>query len=237
MSYTIQFRDSSVKVIAVSGISQEQTEKALEWSTFQTWLMKLETQEHLTLIELTIQSIDMFGPNIGFLKFNAKISDDRIPGKFVPGIVFMRGGSVAILYVINGEYALMTVQNRIPQASQNEVEIPAGMLDGNDNFIGVVAKELEEETGEVIKTDCLIPLGFMKPSQGGCDEVVHLYAYECQMSDEKIQELVSRKTGILEEGESITLTVVRLSDIHCVTNDAKALCAAYRFSNMTRMFD
>ena len=36
------------------------------------------------------------------------------------------------------------------------VEIPAGMLDGESNFVGVAAKELKEETGIEITAEKLI---------------------------------------------------------------------------------
>ncbi len=37
----------------------------------------------------------MFGKRVGFIKFEAKIIDSE--GTIRPGIVFMRGGSVAVL--------------------------------------------------------------------------------------------------------------------------------------------
>jgi 8-oxo-dGTP pyrophosphatase MutT (NUDIX family) len=213
-----------------------QLEEAVVSPMFQNWLKTLETQSHLTLTGLEMQSIDMFGPRPGFLKFVAKVEDDRIPGKFVPGITFMRGDSVAILFVVNETDVILTVQNRIPQASEAEIEIPAGMLDGSNNFAGVAAQEIEEELGETIKASDLNDLGIMKPSQGGCDEKVHLFSYNCTMTPEKLAEVKTRNTGILEEGESITLKVVKLKDLVHETDDAKALCAAFRYTENWRSF-
>lgn len=48
-------------------------------------------------------------------------------------------------------YVLLTVQPRIPTGSLGFVELPAGMIDGDSNFAGVAAKEIEEELGLVIK--------------------------------------------------------------------------------------
>lgn len=48
-------------------------------------------------------------------------------------------------------YVLLTVQPRIPTGSLGFVELPAGMIDGDSNFAGVAAKEIEEELGMVIK--------------------------------------------------------------------------------------
>lgn len=48
-------------------------------------------------------------------------------------------------------YVLLTVQPRIATGSLGFVELPAGMIDGDSNFAGVAAKEIEEELGMVIK--------------------------------------------------------------------------------------
>ena len=222
------FRSRVINVVN-NGVNQEHLEKAVESPMFQNWLHKMEEQDHLDLTGLEIQSVDMFGPRPGFIKFNAQVEDDRIPGKLVPGITFMRGESVAVLFVVNEIYTILTVQNRIPQASQNEIEIPAGMLNGSKDFSGVAAKEIEEELGEKINYVDLEYLGMMRPSQGGCDEIVHLFSYNCSMSDEKLLEVQTRNTGLLEENESITLKVVKLKDLVRVTDDGKALSAYARY--------
>ena len=48
-------------------------------------------------------------------------------------------------------YVLLTVQPRIPTGSLGFVELPAGMIDGDSNFAGVAAREIQEELGLVIK--------------------------------------------------------------------------------------
>lgn len=57
-------------------------------------------------------------------------------------------------------------------------ECPAGMVDEDKNFMGVVAKELEEECGIIIHGNELSELGSILVSPGGCDEVIHLYYVE-----------------------------------------------------------
>eukprot|EP00766_Chilomastix_caulleryi_P001036 gnl/Chilomastix_caulleri/2016.p2 GENE.gnl/Chilomastix_caulleri/2016~~gnl/Chilomastix_caulleri/2016.p2 ORF type:complete len:108 (+),score=23.56 gnl/Chilomastix_caulleri/2016:238-561(+) len=87
-------------------------------------------------------------------------------GKRVPGIIFMRGGSVAILPIItvegdegeNSQFVLLTEQPRVGSCSSKFLEIPAGMLDGDGHFVGVAAKELEEETSIKISEEFLIDM-------------------------------------------------------------------------------
>jgi ADP-sugar diphosphatase len=54
------------------------------------------------LREITLQSVDWFGSGekkrLGFVKFQAQITNDN--GEHLPGTVFMRGGAVAMLLVL-----------------------------------------------------------------------------------------------------------------------------------------
>jgi ADP-sugar diphosphatase len=52
------------------------------------------------------------------------------------------------------------------------------MVDEDKNFLGVVAKELEEECGIKILGKELTELGEMLVSPGGSDEIIHLYFVE-----------------------------------------------------------
>ena len=79
----------------------------------------------------------------------------------VPGIVFMRGGSVGILVILEcdgQEYTILTRQARVPAGLSLLPEIPAGMLDGSGNFKGVAATEIEQECHMKIQVDDLVDL-------------------------------------------------------------------------------
>ena len=115
---------------------------------FKEWCLNIDPEYIVQSID--VQSIDMFGPRVGFLKFKASVTDHD--GSVVPSIVFMRGAAVAILMILrcdeDGEqYTILTVQSRFPTGKHAFPDIPAGMTDGDGNFGGVAAKELEEETG------------------------------------------------------------------------------------------
>ena len=74
------------------------------------------------LKSLTIQSVDMFGPRVGFIKFKADITDSS--GTNIPSIVFMRGGAVGMMILIACEedrkqYTVLTVQPRVPVGKYN----------------------------------------------------------------------------------------------------------------------
>ena len=207
--------------------------KAIMSPKFNLWFDKILTQKYITLKQIIITDIDMFGPvNVGFIKFTTKYTDERILYKIDPitkkegdinvltGIVFMRGDAVAILIIlkeigknknIKNDHVILTCQTRIPAADQNYKEIVAGMVDSNtNNIVGVAAKEVQEETGITINTEDTIDLGIMEPSMGGCDERIHLYAYIKEVTVQEMKEYESKLTGNIEEGESITLQVYHM---------------------------
>ena len=187
-------------------------EQLLNFKPFTAWAETLKaslalqrTEGHslhdspYTLRSVDVQSVDWFGPtNLGFLKLNAEVMNDK--GHYLPGVAFLRGGSVAMLMILrpsdsNSErWVVMTEQPRIPAGSLKFWEIPAGMIDDKtENFVGKAAEEIEEETGLVVPQRELIDLTklaleetdveeglqpAMYPSPGGCDEYIAIFLWE-----------------------------------------------------------
>ncbi|KAI5285078.1 hypothetical protein KEM54_000846, partial [Ascosphaera aggregata] len=142
---------------------------------------------------------------------------------------------------------ILTVQPRIPAGSLAFTELPAGMLDDSGSFAGAAAKELEEETGLVIKSDELIDLtalvasqfksrrnqqegeklqAAVYPSAGGCDEFIPIFYCLKRMPRGQIEGLEGRLTGLRAQGEKITLKIIPLKDLWKeALRDAKSLSA------------
>lgn len=59
--------------------------------------------DHYQIKSIEIQSVDLFGKEpkqkIGFVKFSVSVTDKE-SNEHVPGIVFMRGGAVGMLVVL-----------------------------------------------------------------------------------------------------------------------------------------
>jgi 8-oxo-dGTP pyrophosphatase MutT (NUDIX family) len=126
----------------------ENADKVLEMKAFKDWCGSLDPE--FIVKSILVQSVDMFGPRVGFLKFKAQVSDKE--DSVVPSIVFMRGASVAVLFIIRCDedgklFTILTVQARFPTGKLLFHDIPAGMMDQNGDFNGVAAKEMKEETG------------------------------------------------------------------------------------------
>ncbi|RYP79427.1 hypothetical protein DL770_006664 [Monosporascus sp. CRB-9-2] len=217
------------------------------------------------LRRITVQSYDLFGSGpkrLGFLKLRAEVANAA--GEALPGSVFLRGPSVAMLVMLipddagtetgpgrktggEGEeeerYVLLTVQPRIPAGSLAFVELPAGMVDDQDTFVGTAAREIEEELGLTIpaaELRCLSDMTFatreksqgqgrvqegdggeeaedlaraMYPSAGGCDEFIPIYMHERRVPRAQLREWTGKLTGLRDSGEKITLKLVRMRDL------------------------
>lgn len=192
------------------------------------------------LRSINIQTVDWFGSGekkrLGFIKLQAEIKNDN--DEWLPGAVFVRGGTVAMLLILQPDdvpaneekdkHVLMTIQPRIGAGSLTFAEVPAGMLDDSGSFSGGAAKEIQEETGLVVKAEELIDMtalamandssdeslqkgAFSTP--GGCDEFIAMFLYQKRLPRSELQEFQGKLTGLRDEGEKITLKVVRLEDL------------------------
>ncbi|CZR63272.1 related to nucleoside diphosphate-sugar hydrolase of the MutT (NUDIX) family [Phialocephala subalpina] len=198
---------------------------------------------------VTIQSADKFGPTrVGFVKLAAEIMNEAKPKpESLPGVAFLRGGSVAMLMILrpsdsNTErWVIMTEQPRIPAGSLRFLEIPAGMIDSNQTFAGVAAKEIKEETGLVIHESELKDLtelalkgtggqedlqAAMYPSPGGSDEFIAIFLWEKVLDRQEIEDLRGKLTGLRTQGEKITVRILDYEQLWRVgARDAKTLAA------------
>lgn len=205
---------------------------------FTDWLEELD-RERFNVSSVRIQAVNMFGPRVGFMMFKADVLDSR--GRWLPDVVFMRGGCVAILPVLvcNGkQYTVMTVQPRLPTGKFDFVEVPAGMLDGNGDFIGVAAKQIAEDLKMKVGREELVDMSEMAghirgfyPTPGGSDETIRVYCFVRQVSQNELAELKGRLTGNLEEGEQITLKIMPLKDLWKIP-DGKTIVAYTLFREL-----
>ena len=187
---------------------------------------------------------------LGFIKLTANITN--LDGESLPGAVFLRGASVGMMVVLQPDdllpesaeekFVLLTVQPRIAAGGLQFVELPAGMVD-RGSFKGAAAKEIQEELGLEISESELINLTELAipekkregeeglpralfPSAGGCDEYVPIFLHVKRVKREQLKEWTGKLTGLRDQGEKITLKLVRLEDLWWEgARDAKALGA------------
>ena len=256
----------SVKVTLTSNITKDQL---LAFPAFRTWKDTLQSNLALqdedtnhafpngpyTLRTIEIQSVDWFGRKIGFVKLKAVIRNRE--EKELPGIAFLRGGSVAMLMILRPKHSrderlvVMTEQPRVPAGSLAFLEIPAGMLDDSETFSGAAAKEIEEETGFKLPKSELIDMtelalrhskttektlqNAMYPSPGGSDEFIPIFLWEKELDRQEIEDLRGKLTGKRTQGEMITLRVCNYEDLWREgARDAKTLAAWALYEGLNR---
>jgi ADP-sugar diphosphatase len=151
------------------------------------------------------------------------------------------------------KHVMLCVQPRVAAGSLQFVELPAGMVD-DGTFKGSAAKEIKEEIGLEIPEEGLInltelaipetagtegeeerlPRG-MFPSVGGCDEYIPIFLHEKRVPRGQLKEWEGKLTGLRDEGEKISLKLVRLEDLWREgARDAKALAAWSLYEGLKR---
>lgn len=219
-------------------VTGQHADKAIASSIFKDWVKRLDPD--FVVHSIDFQSVDfahLHADRIFFIKFKAHVVDEK--GKLVlPGIVFMRGGAVSIMPVLRCDdgktYTIFTRQPRFAVGHMAFPEIPAGMLDGEGNFAGVAARELQEELDMTIQASDLQDLGApvygecwpgIYPSPGACDEFIKPFFFEKAISAEKLQAFRGKRTGLATENEQIVLEVIPLKDLPWATSDGKSLAS------------
>ncbi|KAH6625658.1 hypothetical protein C7974DRAFT_414156 [Boeremia exigua] len=173
--------------------SQSNPEAAFTFPALDNWLSNLlhnfslqQNEAHpfhkhpYKLRTLEVQAVDWFWRNLpgkqdklGFMKIQSRIETDpyihdgeeKARIDWIPGAVFLRGGSVAVLIIVQPEdaqgdddkHVILTVQPRIAAGSLAFTEIPAGMLDGG-SLKGAAANEIEEEAKLKVRESDLVNL-------------------------------------------------------------------------------
>ena len=271
-TFTLPSTSPPVTVSLSTHLTKDQL---LAFPAFKTWISSLQhslsIQKSNThtfhsapykLRKIDIQAVDFFGGGrIGFIKLKAEVSNDN--GERLPGSVFLRGGSVAMMLILQPDnvaeksetekQVILAIQPRIPAGSLAMAELPAGMLDDAGTFAGGAAKEIAEETGLEIPVDELINMTelaipepsssdtedqiqrAMYPSPGGSDEFIPIFLWQKRVPRSTLEDWQGKLTGLRDHGEKITLMLCPLQDLWKVgARDGKTLGAWALYEGLKR---
>ena len=160
------------------------------------------------------------------LVFDGKVlhvyhDDIALPdGRLAKREIIHHNGGVCVLALVNGKIPLV---KQFRYAYKKEMfELPAGKLEKGENSYTAGIRELEEETG--LKTESLIDFGFMYPSPGYTDEIIHLY----------FTDKVTKTHMHLDDDENIDVYYFSLNEILKMIedneiNDAKTICLVLKY--------
>ena len=233
---TILINGINVPITWSYEVSDKVKETVYNCKKFKDFIKSIDYQ--ITVSSIDIQSVDMFGPNVGFIKLKAQATRN---GKRIPSIAFIRGHSVGVYVKIinkdnrNESWVLMTQQARFPIGKGGYIEICAGMLDESGDFRGKCAEEIEEELDIKINISDLIPLypategvkgnRALVLSGGGCDEKMQLFKIEIEMSKEEINALDGKLTGLADSSEHIIMRLIPTDQFTTIIDDMKSVLA------------
>lgn len=207
---------------------------------FKNWVDKID-KNIIRINEFIVSDCDFFGPvkpdKLGFVKGRGIGIEVKNGKPIASNIVFIRGGSVAVLIVVTiletrQKKVILCKQLRFPSGCEL-IEACAGMLDDqveDAKVEGVAFKELREETGFDVRACDLIKLGKIIPSGGGCDEEISLYAWEGNITQVEYYKKLSSVFG--EGNESIQLKSYpfeTFDDVLDEIKDVKAECCWRRY--------
>jgi ADP-sugar diphosphatase len=211
------------------------------------------------LHEVKVHHVAKFGPlKIGFMTVEAIMRRSSDPEKptSLDRVVFLRGGSVAVLMILRPKsdpherYVILTEQPRLGACGMSFLEIPAGMMDESNNVTGKAIQEIEEETGFQIQPGELINMTklaleqaecreivqpAMYPSPANLDESISLLLWEKKLDRKEIEALKGRLTGLRARDELITLRICGYDVLWREgARDAKTLAAWALYEGLNR---
>jgi ADP-sugar diphosphatase len=229
------------KAVEITG---QKVRSAVHSVLFQNWTASLDPA--LTVHQIEIQSVDTVIRSgekyVLFLKLKAEVTDSN--GKKLPGIIFLRGGSVGIFVLLKtekNEYVVLVQSAYAATGIKTYPQLPAGMMDNEKEVLKVAMREMQEETGLSADDSLLLNLTRtfygsewrgIYPSPGACDEVIELFLYRCNMTEDEVHKLQGQKTGLVAENENLVLRVVKLEEVCRFTPDVKAHSAYIMYTQL-----
>ncbi len=94
------------------------------------------------------------------------------------------------------------------------------------------ASDSAAQTDSASETAALRGMRGMYPSVGGCDEFLRLLYWSKEVDRAELASLQGRATGNIEEGEVITLELVRYEDAWRIAPDSKTLCSMFLYERL-----
>ena len=159
-----------------------------------------------------------------------KVKIEKHPTRDIQLEFLDKPNAIAALILNFKEDKVLLVEQYRPGVSGKLLEIPAGIIENNENPIETLAREVREETGymferfEVMYT----PKTELILSQGYTSEELYVYILKLKTEKEKTYEKQ------LDEGEDLEVLWENLEKVESITNDFKTHYAITLYKNLIK---
>jgi 8-oxo-dGTP pyrophosphatase MutT (NUDIX family) len=200
---------------------------------YETWRQSLESEG--ICVEATQELANVRKRNGEVLFAMVEVSNQTPEGRQIGPVVVLRGHFVSVLTWLldteTGARYLLTVKQRRICSGEWFWEHPSGMVDNTRDPHAVALKEVEEETGLLLRRDQLreLPGGLFYSSPGLLDEAAHYFWVELPMTSAQINRLRNHVAGAAGENEETICDVLTVSEAFERLKSAHSLLHLYRY--------
>lgn len=163
------------------------------------------------------------------LKF-LKVKVEKHPTRGIQLESLDKPNAIAALILNFTEDEVLLVKQYRPGISGDLLEIPAGIIENNENPMETLAREVREETGYMFESFELlyIPKKPLILSPGYTSEELYVYILKLKTN----RELNYEKQ--LDEGEDLEAVWEKLEEVESLTNDFKTHYAVTLYKNLIK---
>ncbi|TCM71104.1 ADP-ribose pyrophosphatase [Acinetobacter calcoaceticus] len=181
----------------------------------------IEAQEQLYQGFVHVERISLRHRLFQTLSSSANVQDELYTPLISRELIRRKEAAGVLLYDDTQQKFALIEQFRIgairDQDSPWQLEIIAGLLDGDESAESCIRRECYEESG--CEVDQLEHLFSFYPSAGACDEIFHLYSANVNLP------LEGGIFGLAEEGENIKLHLIEYTELNSLLHSGR-LCNA-----------
>lgn len=161
------------------------------------------------------------------LKF-LKVKIEKHPTRDIQLEFLEKPNAIAVLILNSTEDKALLVEQYRPGINGKLLEIPAGIIENNEDSKETLKREVREETGYEIESFNLIyePKKPLILSPGYTSEELYIYIVKLKSENEKVYEKQ------LDEGEDLECFWHTLENIPKLTNDFKTYYALSLYKNL-----
>ena len=159
-----------------------------------------------------------------------KVKIEKHPTRDIQLEFLDKPNAIAALILNFKEDKVLLVEQYRPGVSGKLLEIPAGIIENNENPIETLAREVREETGYMFESFEVIyaPKIPLILSPGYTSEELYVYILKLKTEKEKTYEKQ------LDEGEDLEVLWENLEKVESITNDFKTHYAITLYKNLIK---